>query len=273
MSAEVRSDALRAAERKEFAGVVTALAITPVKGMRLHSVETVELTATGAVGNRHFFLIDEKGKLTNGKRIGELSAVLAEYDPGAEQVTLHFPDGSTVSGDVATGLEQEAKFFSRTQMVQVVAPGLGEALSEYAGTELRLVRADPALTAVDRGPRGSVSLISNGSVAHLSDVAGRLVDPRRFRMLIEVAGPSAHQEDALVGAVARVGDALVRFHGHVGRCLVTGQDPDTGIADLPTLELLRYRKGLETTEPLAFGIYGEVLEPGTVRLGDSVNGE
>jgi uncharacterized protein YcbX len=62
----------------------------------------------------------------------------------------------------------------------------------------------------------------------------------------------------------------VAFRGHVGRCLVTSQSPDTGVVDLPTLELLSYRRGAATTEPLAFGVFGEVLEPGTVRIGDSV---
>ena len=50
-----------------------------------------------------------------------------------------------------------------------------------------------------------------------------------------------------------------------------GLDPDTGTKDLPTLELLRsHRQGLETTEPLAFGVFGEVIEPGVVRIGGAV---
>lgn len=37
------------------------------------------------------------------------------------------------------------------------------------------------------------------------------------------------------------------------------------------LDLLRsYRGDLDTTEPLAFGVYGEVLEGGTVAVGDAV---
>ena len=36
----------------------------------------------------------------------------------------------------------------------------------------------------------------------------------------------------------------------------------------PTLS--EYRRGEQTSEPLAFGIYGEVIEPGSVRLGDPV---
>jgi uncharacterized protein YcbX len=147
-------------------------------------------------------------------------------------------------------------------------------LSDYTGTELRLVQADPDRGGVDRGAAGGVSLISEASVARLEAVAdGRTVDSRRFRMLLEVAGPDAHEEDEWVGHTVRVGQALVAFRGHVGRCLVTSQSPDTGIVDLPTLELLGYRRGLATTEPLAFGIFGEVLEPGLVRLGDGVTPE
>lgn len=57
----------------------------------------------------------------------------------------------------------------------------------------------------------------------------------------------------------------------MGRCIVTTRDPEGEAVDLPTLDLLRsYRAGLARSEPLAFGVYGAVLEPGTVRVGDAV---
>jgi uncharacterized protein YcbX len=66
-------------------------------------------------------------------------------------------------------------------------------------------------------------------------------------------------------------EARVRFGGHVGRCLVTSRDPETGVIDLPTLDALGwYRTHLDTTEPLAFGVYGRVEQPGTIRVGDAV---
>jgi hypothetical protein len=90
-------------------------------------------------------------------------------------------------------------------------------------------------------------------------------------MLIEIDGVEAHAEDAWVGHAVRIGEASVAFEGHVGRCLITSRDPDTGVVDLPTLDILRdYRRDLDTTEPLPFGVYGRVLEPGTVRVGDAV---
>ena len=80
-----------------------------------------------------------------------------------------------------------------------------------------------------------------------------------------------HAEDQWVGRRVRIGSALVAMKGHVGRCLVTSRDPETGKVDLPTLDMLgTYRRDLHTTEPLAFGIYGAVVEPGTVSVGDAV---
>ena len=115
--------------------------------------------------------------------------------------------------------------------------------------------------------------MSRASLQALARVAGTDgVDARRFRMLVELGGlDEAHEEDTWIGQPLRVGEALVRVRGHVGRCLVTQRHPESGETDLKTLDLLRsYRGGLETTEPLAFGVYGEVLEPGRVAVGDPV---
>jgi uncharacterized protein len=117
-----------------------------------------------------------------------------------------------------------------------------------------------------------VSLISRASIARLAEVAGEPdVDPRRFRMLIEIDGVPAHAEDRWVGRIVQIGGAAVRFNGHVGRCLITSRDPESGEIDLPTLDILgSYRRDEDTTEPLPFGIYGEVRREGTISVGDPV---
>jgi uncharacterized protein len=251
--------------------VVTELAITPVKGLRLCAREEVMLERAGVLENRRFYLIDERARMVNGKRVGVLSAVRADFDVDSDHLTISFPDGARVSGPVQLGQALETRFFSRRPVARLLVGPWSQALSEYTGAQLRLVQANPEEGGVDRGLAGAVSLISAASVARLEAVAGgREVDPRRFRMLIEVAGPDAHEEDEWVGRTLRVGQARVAFRGHVGRCLVTSQSPDTGVVDLPTLELLSYRRGAATSEPLAFGVFGEVLEPGPVRIGDSV---
>jgi uncharacterized protein YcbX len=144
-----------------------------------------------------------------------------------------------------------------------------QALSDFTGQELRLVETS---TAIDRGVGGAVSLVSRGSLRRLAEQAETdHIDSRRFRMLIEVDGIAPHAEDRWVGSEFHVGESLLRFEGHVGRCLVTSRDPETGEVTLPTLDLLRaYRHEVESSEPLPFGIYGRVLSGGTVHIGDSV---
>lgn len=258
-------------KRRPPPAVVTALATTPVKGFRICARDEVMLTRAGVPDNRRFYLIDEDARMVNGKSIGILSAVCADYDADTGRLTLVFPDGREVADTVRLGAEIQTRFFSRTPTARLVTGPWSELLSSYTGAKLRLVEADPELSGVDRGPGGGVSLISRASVARLEAAAGgRAVDSRRFRMLIEVAGPDAHGEDEWVGRTVRIGAARVAMNGHVGRCVVTSQSPDSGIVDLPTLKLLSYRRNLPTTEALAFGVFGEVLEEGLVRIGDDV---
>ena len=71
--------------------------------------------------------------------------------------------------------------------------------------------------------------------------------------------------------MCEVGEAVVVPRGNVGRCAVTSYDPDTCERDLDTLRILRdYRARVLTTEPLPFGVWGEVAEPGRIALGDPV---
>ena len=247
---------------------VIALAVTPVKGTRLQPVQSLELTRTGARGNREFFVIDERDRMVNGKHVGELQQIVASFTP--PHLRLRFPDGTEISDAVQLGEPVSARFYSRSVEGRLLLGPFSEAISELAGRRLRLVHANGA---VDRGARGAVTLISRASLEALAAAASvDEVDGRRFRMLLEVEGLSPHEEDEWVGHSARIGSsALVRFRGHVGRCLVTSRDPESGDIDLPTLDILRdYRGSAETTEALPFGIYGEVLEPGVVYVGDVV---
>ena len=90
-------------------------------------------------------------------------------------------------------------------------------------------------------------------------------------MLFGVEGVAAHEEDSWLDRRVRIGEATIVPRGNVGRCVVTTRDPETGERTLDTLEVLAgYRRDVETTEPLPFGVWAEVAEPGRVRLGDAV---
>jgi uncharacterized protein YcbX len=251
---------------------VRGLLITAIKGLRVTPREELLLERDGNREDRRFYLVDERGRLVNGKRAGELIELRSEYRDADRTLTLTLPGGERISEPVRLGPEIDARFFGLSHRVPLVLGPWSEAISAHVGRGLRLVEADLAGKGSDRGEHGTVSLVSQGSLERLAAVAGNgEIDARRFRMLVEIEGVDPHQEDAWVGRRVRIGDALVCFNGHVGRCLVTSRDPDTGVVNLPTLDLLgEYRRKEPTTEPLALGIYGEVIEPGIVRVGDPV---
>ena len=253
-------------------GRVAWISVAPVKGLALAARDEVLLERFGVRENRRFHLVGDDGRLLNGKQLGSLLGVEVDWQEDAGTLALRFPDGTGVAGDVELAEPVTTSFYGRPVQGRLVVGPWAEALSSAAGRDLRLVQAEQPGAAVDRG-RGAVTMLSTASLEALRDAAGvdDPVDARRFRMLIGVEGVDAHEEDAWLGRRVRVGEATVLLCGNVGRCVVTTRDPDTGERTLQTLDVIAgYRDGVETTEPLPFGVWGEVAEPGRVRLGDPV---
>jgi uncharacterized protein len=190
-----------------------------------------------------------------------------------DRLALRFPDGSTVEDEVAVGEPVETVFYGRPVKGLLVRGPWSEALSLFAGKPLRLVRTQREGDGLDRGAKAGATLVSTASLEALRSAAGasRPVDGRRFRMTIGVEGVGPHAEDGWIDSRVRVGAAVVQVRAHVGRCAMTTLDPDRGIRDLDTLgALAAYRGHVETREPLPFGVWCEVLEPGPVAVGDAV---
>jgi uncharacterized protein YcbX len=252
---------------------VAWISFTPVKGLRLRQLEEAFVTEDGIPGDRAFFLVGADGTMVNAKRLGPLVTVVAEHDPGAGRLALRFPDGREVAGAVELGDPIPVRFYRMTLQAQPLRGDFSTALSEHAGVSLRLVAAPHERQGVDRGREGAVTLLSTASLERLQAAAGtpEPVDPRRFRMTFGIDGAGEpHAEDGWRDV--RIGDALVRVRGNVGRCAVTTRNADSGEVDFQTLHhLAAYRRdGVETTEPLPFGVHARVLEPGRVRVGDPV---
>jgi uncharacterized protein YcbX len=243
---------------------------TPVKAFALEQVQEAELGEGGVQGDRRFYLVGETGRLINNKDFPAFQLIRAAYDDERETLTFTLADGREVTGTVERGEEVETIFHKRPRSARLVLGPWSDALSELAGERLRLV--EPSAPAPDRGRNGAATLLATASLGALGSVLGvDAVDGRRFRMNFGVDGLEAHEEDTWLGQRVRVGDAVVIPHGNVGRCVITTQNPDTAISDLDTLKgLAAYRRELETTEPLPFGVHAAVATPGRVRVGDPV---
>lgn len=251
---------------------VAWLSMTPVKSMRLQSVGEIELEATGVRGDRRFYVVDEDGALVNAKRLPALLTVQPSVDDG--RLILRFPDGSTVEGDVRGSDETiETSFYGRQVAGRIVEGPWAAALSELAGKPVRLARTEREGDGYDRGASAGASLVSTASLEALRAAAGTdvPVDGRRFRMTVGIDGAAPHAEDGWIGSRVRLGHAVVLVRENVGRCSVTTRGPDTGVRDLDTLgAIAAYRGHIPTTEPLPFGVWCEVVEPGPVAVGDPV---
>jgi hypothetical protein len=249
---------------------VSWLTIAPVKGLALVEVDELVLARRGVAENRRFYLVDADGQRYGLKRDGRLGLVRPAWDAARRRLELAFPDGSVVAGEVDVDGEVTTQFVGRAVTGRVVRGPWSEALSEYAGRPLQLVRTEIGI-AVDRD-RGPVSMLSEASLEELRRRAGReeRVDPRRFRMLIGVGGVRAHEEDEWIGRRVQVGEAVVLLREQVARCAITTQNPKTGRPDFDTLREIKAYRGVRDRKLIDFGVYGEVAEPGRVRLGDPV---
>ena len=257
---------------------VARLSYAPVRALGLLHPDHIDLTEMGVTNDRRFYLVDDRGRLVDRLLAGGLVQVNAETNEDATWLKLSFPDGTVVEGDVRLDEPVRTEIYGRLAIGHVVGGPWAAALEPFAHRPVLLVRCDtPGGTRIREGdtkPRNQVSLVSDGSLRELAAHLGvDVVDGRRFRMLIELAGAAAHEEDGWIGRDLAIGSAVLSITKPDARCAITTQDPDTGERDLDTLRTILGYRGFRADDPerkIDFGVLGEVRVPGRITLGDEV---
>ena len=179
--------------------------------------------------NRRFYVIDERDRMINGKLVGELQQVIADYSDAERDAAARAPRRQRRRG------RGPARGPGHDEVLLSAATGHAGRRSVVGGAQ-RVPRAAPPArrsrreTAVDRGAAGR-RVADLASLAGPAGAGGRrrtTIDSRRFRMLIEIDGVERPRGGPLGRPRVRIGGATVGFGGHVGRCLITSRDPDTG---------------------------------------------
>jgi uncharacterized protein YcbX len=248
---------------------VSRLSVTPVRGLALLHPDVVQLEPLGVPDDRRYSLTTRDGRPFDGTKDGTLVQIKAELAHDPEQLTLTFPDGAVVGGEVALGALASVEAHHRAFPVRPVIGPWAEAISAFVGQPLLLVRAERDGGEPDRE---AVSIVSEASVEELSRRSGleSRLDARRFRMLVELAGARPYEEDEWQGRRVEIGEAIVRVTRPNARCVITTQDPNTGLRDFPTLHAIRQHRGIRDGRHLDFGVYAEVMQTGLLRVGDPV---
>lgn len=255
------------------APTVTRLFTTPIKGFSLGEPESVRLGITGADGDRDFFIVDSDHQLLSITRTGAFAGWRAQFDRDASVLTLVSSDGRVLEDKVVEGADAAVDFWESHTVPGHIVGGLWSPwLSEIAGQSVHLVRASEPGGANDVA---AVTAVSEESIAELGRVTNaESIDIRRFRMLINLSGVAAYEEETWRPATVRIGSALLKMRGPVPRCNATTRNPDTGTKDLKTLRLLAEGRGMQPDEfgedGLNLGAYADVVEPGVVSVGDRV---
>jgi uncharacterized protein YcbX len=215
----------------------------PVKAMGGESLESVELDARGLVGDRAYAVVDGDGKLATGKhsqrfrRRDEVFEFAARTTPHGIRVTGRGGEWSTPSDE------------------------LDRVLSDAMGASVQLL----AETTTPYFDAGQVSLVGTASLDWCRERFGVDADRRRIRPNLVVETDEPFVEEAWVGEVV-VGDVRLAPVTRIERCRMV----DIAQEGLPREG--RWLKALTDAREMCLGIYLEVVQPGTVALGDDVRG-
>jgi uncharacterized protein len=247
---------------------VRRLNIAPVRSLGLEHPEEIDVTEVGVVEDRRFFLADDTNRLVDRLIVGELVQISTHTDPAGKTLRLTFPDGRVIEGEVELAGPIETPIHGRTGVGHIVVGPWAEALSEFTGKRITLVRCDKPGGTRKGNP---TSIIGDGSLRELAGHAGvDQVDARRFRMLIELEDAAPQEEDGWLGQRIGIGDAILKITKFDARCAITTQDPDTGKRDLDTLRTIISYKGLREGKHADMGVLADVVRPGRIRVGDAV---
>lgn len=247
---------------------ITAIHATPVKSLGLASLESAHVTHRGVVGDRRFLLMDSEGRVVTQRQLGKLTLVSAEYSAEDDSLRLTFPDGRAVVGRPESGRETATVLWGRVVRGVEVEGEWSEALSDFCGAELTLMKSRNQGECFDEYP---VSLISEATIEYLSGLTGgeKEFEVERFRPTLVIGGCEAHEEDSWLGKGLMIGDRLrLRLISRDPRCSITTLDPKTGERDFDTLRLiLSYRPSRRAAY---LGVYGIVEASGSVAVGDEI---
>ena len=225
-------------------GRVVALRRYPVKSMAAEELDEIEVSWHGLAGDRRWAFIRD-GQVRSGFPWLTIRQrpELAHYRPRLTEPER--PNASAVLVRTPSGGE-----------LGVTDPALAASL----GAGVRVIKQDRGV--FDTFP---LSLLTTQTVAGLGRLTGAELTACRFRpnLLVDAAG-SDFPEDGWVGRVLRIGGLRMRVDARDMRCVVITIDPVTLRRDPAILRAVARERDAR------LGVYGTIVAPGRVALGDPV---
>ena len=232
---------------------VSRLYLYPVKSMAGVPVEEAHVGLDGILGDRQYAFVraDKAASDSFPWMTARQSARMLLYHPQFAQlptpgqpeppVQVRTPDGS---------------------VREINDPLLLEELATKTERSLFLLRSARGLFDCQH-----VSIFSLASVRALAGEAGCAIDPRQFRanLYMEPVSGQAFDEEKWAGSLLRVGSEVVAgVTQRDPRCMMVNLDPESAKQDPRVLRAVAQGHDGQA------GIYANVIRPGVIRAGDSI---
>ena len=231
----------------------------PIKGIGAEACDQIELDqARAVVGDRVYALLNDAAEdkddwqprrnflqVASGPRLSSVGAV------------------SNAQGVVLTHPERDPLDLRPNSNATALNDWIGDLWPSDRPGPARLVKA-PTQGMTDV-PYASVSIGNLASLRALSQKAGFEIDMRRFRINIWLDGLVPWEEVDLLDREITLGSARLKPVDPIERCRAPDSNPASGTRDISMLSLLE--EGWQTRN---FGVYFEVTQAGSTRIGDTL---
>lgn len=253
----------------------------PVKSMMGEELNACEITKKGLLGDRAYGVIDRAtGKLANAKNPHKWPNMFryraAFTEPPQENATIPpvritLPNGPSIISTDAKKDMLLSNSFNRD--VHLATPSsedvqfegyIPEELDELDDNGSIFTRTSPADTFFDID---SVHMITTSTLNYLRKLApDSRIEARRFRpnLIIEVPDVDGFVENEWVGKTLTIGDVQLKISQETKRCVMT----TLAQGDLP--KDLNVLKSIVRNNAGSFGVYGQVVKTGKIKIGDKV---
>lgn len=246
------------------AATIAALYRYPVKGLTPEAIPCADLAVGGTMPfDRAYAIENGAGRFdpTNPRHLPKINFLMlmrnerlasldARFDTTTQALTIHRAGRQVARGDLATPLgrkliEQFLAGFMPADLrgAPKIVSASGHSISDVAAKCLHIVNL--------------------ASVRELERVAGRPIDPLRFRANVHFDGLPAWCELEWPGQRLRLGTVEADVFAHTTRCEATNVDPRTAQRDMSIPALLQ-----RTWARSHFGVYATVALAGTVAVHD-----
>ena len=238
---------------KKELGRVCELVRYPVKSMAGTATESAFLGWHGLDGDRRFAF----------RRIGDDSGFPWLSASRVAELLLYHPVGLDENS------EEPLPTHVRTpdgKQVELRSEELRNEIGERFGSSVELMKLKHGMF-----DDASVSVISLATIAGIGVETGADLDRRRFRanILVETLERETFLEDAWVGGTLVFGNSeqgpAVKVTARDVRCMMINLDPDTAKQDARVLKTVVHLNKNNA------GVYGTVVQTGSIRIGDSVS--